>query len=424
MSDAQVCLDNDKPINAAVPAAKLHVLQLEPIKAKVGEKWPRLAQLVHVLFEKALKRAQGPLDHFVPVGELSYIATFHGRTAEEAAIACASVAREVCELLFGDDAGDIAVRSLVGTVPESHARPDISTDIIVETLERTGQEVLITKTRGNAGRVEEVRRSRAVATHYPIRLCPVWDMGKFTSSFLFLSPAGTGADTRRYDENRDDERFAEQEIRLLQAAGEYAQRVQVAGKICAVGVGVGWQTLSGSSMRQRYVAALKALQAAPNCPLLVKIEGVPMGMPIARLAEMVAMLGAGGVRVLAEFAADISIPDLNIKIGAVGIGTRLPTGCSFEKAQEIMKMLNRRLLRQSAFSFVGGLANRGFVELASEMHVRFGLGAALDKGMHLTGSEQIPDFPLHSGVRLSGSRARHGLVPKGRRCPATDSLSL
>ena len=70
--------------NSTLPAAKLHVLQLEPIKEKIGDRWPRMSLLVHSLFEKALRHAQGPQDHFMKVGELSYVVTFHGSTPEEA----------------------------------------------------------------------------------------------------------------------------------------------------------------------------------------------------------------------------------------------------------------------------------------------------------------------------------------------------
>ena len=99
-----------------VAAAKLHVLHLDPIKAKLGEKWERLSNLVHKLFERTLYQAQGPRDHFLLVDELSYVVTFHDLSLEEAGLACATVARKVCELLFGSDIDDIAVRSLVGPV--------------------------------------------------------------------------------------------------------------------------------------------------------------------------------------------------------------------------------------------------------------------------------------------------------------------
>src|ERR1700709_2518077 len=60
---------------AQVSAAKLHVLQLGPIKDRLGDKWPKLSGLVHQLFEAAIRTAQGPRDHFVRLDELSYVVT-------------------------------------------------------------------------------------------------------------------------------------------------------------------------------------------------------------------------------------------------------------------------------------------------------------------------------------------------------------
>ena len=47
-------------VNTHTAAAKLHVLNLAPIKERLGEKWPKLSGLVHKLFETALREAQGP----------------------------------------------------------------------------------------------------------------------------------------------------------------------------------------------------------------------------------------------------------------------------------------------------------------------------------------------------------------------------
>ena len=59
-------------------AAKLHVLNLAPIKEKLNAKWPKLSELVHKLFEKSIRDAQGPRDHFIQLDELAYVVTFHG----------------------------------------------------------------------------------------------------------------------------------------------------------------------------------------------------------------------------------------------------------------------------------------------------------------------------------------------------------
>jgi hypothetical protein len=70
-----------------IAAAKLHVLHLDPIKAKFGEKWERWSNLVHTLFERTLHQTQGPRDHFLLVDELSYVITFHDLSLEEAGLA-------------------------------------------------------------------------------------------------------------------------------------------------------------------------------------------------------------------------------------------------------------------------------------------------------------------------------------------------
>src|SRR4051812_7199538 len=111
-------LNREVPVNITLPAAKLHVLQLEPIKAQLGDRWPRMSLLVHSLFEKSLRHSQGPLDHFVKVDELSYVVTFHDRSPQEAMVTCAAIAREVCEHLFGEGVEEVSVRSVVGEVSE------------------------------------------------------------------------------------------------------------------------------------------------------------------------------------------------------------------------------------------------------------------------------------------------------------------
>jgi len=103
--------------STTISAAKVHVLQLDPIKQRVGDRWPRLSLLVHKLVHTALQKAQGPRDHFESVGELAYIATFHNLNQQEADAALADIVQKVCEKLWGAGVQEISVRSVVGEVP-------------------------------------------------------------------------------------------------------------------------------------------------------------------------------------------------------------------------------------------------------------------------------------------------------------------
>lgn len=400
-----------------VAAAKLHVLHLDPIKLKMGEKWQRLSDLVHKLFEKTLRQAQGPRDHFLRADEMSYVVTFHNLSLEEANVACASVARKVCELLFGADIDDIGVRSLVGPVA-AVALDDKPCDAarISEILERRGRETIVTPKSidpgwraqetgmGHAGTLWQPRgwigNARRMLTGLGLvpGFFPIWDLKNRKSASLFCS-ACSGADRTRLSLRRalsggHEAQIVEAEIALLNAAAEYAHRLHLAQRVCAVGVGVSYETLSGFHSRIHYIGALKALQTMPTCPLLIRVEQVPMGTPLGRLAEMIAMLGIAHVRVTVEFQSVRALPEFDIRLGAAGLGASL-RHCKDGNPAPAIQKLARRAMDQRAFSFLHDIDTAEMLAMAVQSGIRFGSGHAIDRSHHCySGEEAVPDLPL------------------------------
>jgi len=399
--------------SVTLPAAKLHVLQLEPIKEKIGDRWPRMSLLVHSLFEKALRHAQGPQDHFMKVGELSYVVTFHGSTPEEAAIACAAIAREVCEHLFGEGVETASVRSVVGEVTPDQLGENC--EAVAEFLEQTGHENVVTKStiemtpdQAHIAVDAKTPGHAVIEAHEFIgqlgrKLCffPLWDLKKHTSSALILCPVAltgkNGCEPHSIHgsvaaPHGPDGILAKLELRLLRAAGEYAQRVHASHKVCAVGTGVSYDTLSSFSGRVRYITTLKEIHTSPVCPLLLKIEDIPQGVHLGRLGEIMNMATVPNVRFLLEFTD--RIPDFDFRMGAAGIGAVLPDDCAAWQAESVLKSMPNRLLGQHAFGFLRGLHSAPLTRLAAHYDLRFGLGAALDGQHRYTGLEAVPDFPL------------------------------
>jgi len=402
-------LDEEVAANATLPAAKLQVLQLEPIKEKLGDRWPRMSLLVHSLFEKALHRCQGPQDHFMKVGELSYVVTFHGRSPEEAAITCTTIAREVCEHLFGEGVEIASVRSVVGEISADQIGHDCQA--VADFLEQTGQENVVTKS--PAGLVSEqapttvdaklpghaVMEAHRFLGQIGRKLCffPLWDVKRHASSALILSAVAATGEAHSIHGSAvaphgPDGGLAKLELRLLRAAGEYAQRVHASQKVCAVGTGVSYDTLSSLSGRVRYITTLKEIRTTPVCPLLLKIEDIPQGVHLGRLGEIMNMVCVPNVRFMLEFSE--RIPELDFRMGAAGIGAVLPDDCQAWQAENILKLLPNRLLGQPAFGFLRGLNTPALVHQAESHNLRFGLGAALDREHRYTGLEAVPDFPL------------------------------
>lgn len=408
-------------VAAQTAAAKLHVLNLVPIKKRLGEKWPKLSGLVHKLFETALRDAQGPRDHFVLVDELCYVVTFHGLTLHEASVACTSVAQKVCEKLFGGtDRGfgkDIVVRALVGQFSEDVLLQQFQDGKhIADHLELNGREIVVqsdpsrkpprvTKITPGADDkdwlpVETIEKARAgmLELGLEIGFFPVWELGRAKSACLFASLYPQHG-TPRIGCTRQllatyPAQIVDAEIALLMAAHAYAHRLHKAGQVCAMGAAVSFETLMGFHHRIRTITALKSLNLPPDSRLLLKIEDVPQGTPLGKLAEIISMLAAPNVRFTVQFRNCQAVPsEVDIRLGAAGLGFQLPQQYDPSLAAIFMKRLVHAF---AGFVFVEGLDTQELVAAAQACGVRFGSGQAMSR-LCLSGTERLPAFPMSLG---------------------------
>jgi hypothetical protein len=397
-----------------VAAAKLHVLRLGPIKAKMGDRWERLSDLVHKLFERSLQHVQGPHDHFLRLDEMSYVVSFHRLSVEEASLACAAIAKETCELLFGADVEDISVRSMISDVPLELFKTGPAAGLkISQLLEEKGGETIVslpsvgipsalpsTGTAWTEG--EGIAKAHYMAGQegWSMGFFPVWDLQKRQSFSLYASLYSGAAPrhpvgVRRALNALSDDRIVEMEVAMLYAAAEYAGRVHAAQKICVLGVGASYETLSGLHSRIRYTSALKAIRAFSDCPVLVRLGPIPVGTPLGRIAEIVAMMNVPNVRVVLEFQTPRSLPEMDIRLGVAGIGAALPVDCDTATAGNIAQQLVRQAAGQKAFTFLNGLSNPALVRSARSIGIRAGSGIALGGANHFyTEKQPVPQFPL------------------------------
>jgi hypothetical protein len=102
------------------------------------------------------------------------------------------------------------------------------------------------------------------------------------------------------------------------------------------------------------------------------------------------------VRITLQFESLRSLPELDVRVGAIGIGGALPPHCDVPTAVALAQRLVRRTSGQKAFAFLHGLENEALIETSIKNHVRFGSGRAIGAGRHFTGNEPIPDFPLRA----------------------------
>jgi hypothetical protein len=421
MAHVETMQRDDSPGDAAastVPAGKLHVLGLAPLKNKLGPKWERLSGLVHKLFETAIERAQGSSDRFVLLDELSYAIVFDNLSLPETDRLCAAIAREVCQALFGEQIDEVSVRSIVAAIA---APPQIETanagKLIEAMLERHGRETVYTQSvqSGSSEPVatvvgkklqpprpskEQIRVANTLLAESGARLglFPVWELQRNLSSSLFAAPFLGTADHpatigRASLDGLDDEQIAAVEIAVLNAAVAYASRIADCQKVCAVGAAVSYNTLSVFRSRIRYITALQTVRLQPSTPLILRIEQIPAGTPAARIGDLAAMMKLPNMRITLEFQCLQTIPEFDFSLNAAGLGGAIPKRMNRDAIVRLLNKLAHIANLQKAFAFVDQLESHDLVENARHCNIRFGTGTALGTRI-FTGLEDIPNFPL------------------------------
>jgi len=159
-------------------------------------------------------------------------------------------------------------------------------------------------------------------------------------------------------------------------------------------VGVSHDTVSHKETRTRFMRALKDVEVPVSCPLLLRIEMIPDGAVLTRVAQIASMLATPNIRVVLDFQNPRQLPPFDFRLPAVGISAMLPVGCDADQAAKAAEKVVRRALDQKCMSFLHGLDTPQLAEIAEKAQVKFGTGKVLDKAIEFTGQEAVPHFPL------------------------------
>lgn len=262
--------------SAANVAANVHVLDLAPIKDRAGKRWPRLSHLVHKTVNTALQKAQSaPHDHFEMVGELSYVATFHSLSRDEADAVLAGIHRTVCEKLFGAPPTE-------ATTAPSPTPPESEGSRVTITAPRKSfkpqPKSLNWKSQPPDGWISHCQAlgdDAGVAFRYS----PVWELQTARSRLLALHVNGhLGRRSLGAMLAQDSSHAVEDvEIALLFMTASFARRLAASRQIASLMTDVSHDTLARRESRLNYLRALRELELPISCPLLLRIDRIPAG---------------------------------------------------------------------------------------------------------------------------------------------------
>ena len=98
---------------------KIQVVDLGRIRDHVGERWPHVCSRIHRIIENTFDQRLTKRDLYTRYEDLSYVIVFGESTADEAALKCALLTKEIVAKVIGSDAGcdrKLELRTAVATL--------------------------------------------------------------------------------------------------------------------------------------------------------------------------------------------------------------------------------------------------------------------------------------------------------------------
>ncbi len=210
---------------------------------------------------------------------------------------------------------------------------------------------------------------------------PVYDLRRNTPTTFFCAPVSAdisgsviGAKALKNIDPRDRPWLDEA---LLKQAIDLTRQIAKADFVAAIGVSVSYETLSWSRGRHLYQSALRGADAMANPFLLIKIEDIPVGTPLTRIAEVVGAIRPFVRRIF------LHLPESEMRslesgnIGMSGVVGTLPDDVTPRTSVKIATSLMRVANAQRAFPCMHGVNSEQSLGLVRAAGIRFASGRAL-----------------------------------------------
>lgn len=363
------------PRNAVVSASKIHLLGLDAIKARLGNKWSRMSDLVHRYFEAAIRREMGPGDTFCSSGELSYLILFRDLTISETRLKCAVVVEEVCRKLFGDQKEEISIRSLIAPMDVVDLDEFDGRTRVDATLERDGQEMLFGSKSGLQQDKAETLQVEMLAPPPPRHTVairkpsflfrPLWDSAR-SAILIYICqvlPETVRSDAPfsvPYSTDTPEDQVVLDEI-CLQECLRRAGELRCAGLRVLLAVPIHFSTLCRPKNWSRYRARCEAVAPELFRDIAFLLFGFESGVPHIRLTQEFPKLSRFSAQLYCLVDDGEAAGQRFRNTGAHAIGIALPPGGPEKPWIERMKSLARDTSDGGTDMFVLGVTGRSGV---------------------------------------------------------------
>lgn len=375
-------------------ANKIQLLGLDAVQQRLGEKWTRMADLVHRYFEAAMKREMRHGDSFIRSGDTSYLLLFRDVSIAEAQMKCRAIAQEVCHKLFGDDGDLIAARSLSLPVQGLAIRDPLALDRL---LERDGREQHI-----NSGETfaappaldvisacdDREHKLNLLKPHFVYR--PIWDairgavltyLCQPLPDTISLATQISGVVTVSPQHHDAGVQMVAMDILVLSECLHRAKHMQASGTRAVLIAPIHFSTLSRGRYWELYHRALAGQDACLLKDIGFMVHDISADVPNTTLCKELPKLRtlSSHIFCLVDHVQNISVQFRNTGVRGVGMAVR-PSHQSPEFLDRFQKLSHgAKLIGMECFSL--GLSQRSYAVNMIGVGVRYLEGSVIRRPM-------------------------------------------
>jgi len=307
-----------------VSAGRVQILNLNKIRERLGEHWPRYANKVHAVVHEVFEHRLVRADVYTRVSEFAYVIVFATLSKAEAQIKCSAIAEEIAAKLFGQEEASklvevqtVAIGVGRGVALEKVNVAEVLNDLFDKHAALEGaftakEAVALAAVEAIDARLLEWLKSpfNPVVTELPAdldyRFRLLWDVARNAlSTFLCVIVRKTDDPSVSLDYSslyRADsaDLIAKLDYSVLARVKRELKALHESKRRVLIGCPVHFQTLNRLSSRAYFTTLLKDVPEGFGQYLMFEIVGLPDATPQSRVAEIVATLRPHARSILAR----------------------------------------------------------------------------------------------------------------------------
>lgn len=348
-------------------AGSINLMGLEGLRARMGDRWPAVADRVHMLTIRLLNKYLSPLDTwFRPDGEI-YVVVFAQLGPTQAREICASLVEELQALLWGTaETGSIKARAAVHTIGSESMFDPAKLRQILNTASPAG-----TATEGFSGYQGEP------AGPLEVRYRPIWDVKQQVLSVFMARPCRQrrggsplwGLDC--LDDPEDPAQLLELDLFVLREAVSVALELFDNRFRFFLSIPIHFESLAVQSRRRTLIGCLQAIPPHMRSLMTYHLHGAPAGVPVSRLAEMVSTMrpyGRTTMVVVDPVSFDLSVV---AAAGAKVACVLLPPGATVQRHRADLLRFGLAAQKHRLHTSVEGVEDFAMEALCEEAQISF-----------------------------------------------------